>query len=111
MPPALPPLLQPVAQAPLLLPSGHAVHVPVARPRFTRWTGDADHVHTFGGKDLLRVDDRPQFAEVAILRLFEAAGWQGRWVETYGNPKRAPGLWREWNAAGPRAQAHVPIEE
>lgn len=68
-------------------------------------------MHSFGGKDLLLVDGRPQFAEVAILRLFEEAGWQGRWVETYGKPALAPALWRAWHPYGPRAQTHVPIEE
>ncbi|MBK9273036.1 MAG: hypothetical protein IPM49_00660 [Flavobacteriales bacterium] len=67
--------------------------------------------HTFGHKELLRVDGRPQFAEVAILRLSEEAGWQGRWVETYGKPALRPGFWRAWHPHGPSAQVQVPIAD
>jgi hypothetical protein len=83
--------------------------VPRAFRSFTPYPADGS-VHTFGGKDLLLVDGRPQFAEVAILRLFEAAGWEGRWVETYPYRKN-PRFWRAWNPEGPQAQAHVPIAE
>ncbi len=84
--------------------------VPRCTPHFTPapiTTG----VHTFGGKDLVLVDGRAQFAEVAILRLFEEAGWEGRWVETYGRRKLSPGLWRAWQPEGPHAQVEVPITE
>lgn len=110
MEPPYPAALAPVACAPLRLSSGMALSVPVARPRFTPWNRAAD-VHTFGGKQLLRVDNEPQFAEVAILRLFEAEGWQGRWVETYGRPAMGPGLWRHWHPDGPRAQEHHAFNE
>ncbi|MCB9169971.1 MAG: hypothetical protein H6594_06415 [Flavobacteriales bacterium] len=102
--PPFPPTLHPTDQ--MLL--GDAP-IPLCRPVFAHYTGSKT-VHTFGGKDLLDVDGRPQFAEVAILRLFEADGWQGRWVETYGH-MHAPALWREWKPGGPGAQAHIPIEE
>lgn len=70
-----------------------------------------DGVHNFGSKTLLEVDGHAQFAEVAILRLFEAASWEGRWVETYGKPALQPGLWRAWHLDGPSAQVQRPIEE
>lgn len=84
-------------------------HIPLCRTTFTS-ASNIEGIHTFGGKDLLLVDGRPQFAEVAILRLFQAAGWQGRWLETYGHGKLTPGLWDAWHPAGPQAQVHVPIE-
>ncbi len=83
--------------------------VPRAFHFFTPYPADVS-VHTFGGKDLLLVDDRPQFAEVAILRLF-LGGLTGRWVETYGKPAMAPALWRAWHPGGVRSQTHVPIEQ
>lgn len=86
------------------------VRLPCCRIQFTA-ASDVKGVNTFGGKDLLLVDGRPQFAEVAILRLFQAAGWQGRWLETYGHGKLTPGLWNAWHPDGPRAQTHTPIEE
>lgn len=84
--------------------------IPLYRTTFTAAIS-VEGIHTFGDKDLLLVDGRPQFAEVAILRLFQAAGWQGRWVETYGHGKRTPGLWNAWHRDGPQAQEHLPIEE
>lgn len=101
--------LQPTDVIPLTVGTTE-VQVPVCRPRFTPapvTTG----VHTFGGKDLLLVDGHAQFAEVAILRCFEEAGWEGRWVETYGRRKLSPGLWRAWQPEGPHAQVEVPITE
>lgn len=86
-----------------------AVNVTVCRTQFTAYNGP-DTTHTFGGKDLLLVDGRPQFAEVAILRHFQAAGWLGRWLETYPYRKH-PRLWLEWKPGGSRAQEHVPIQE
>lgn len=84
--------------------------IPLFRTTFTA-ASNIEGIHSFGGKDLLLVDGRPQFAEVAILRLFQAAGWQGRWLETYGHGKRTPGLWNAWHPDGPRAQEHLSIEE
>ena len=94
----------------LHVPNGNGVlALPLCRVTLQAAVTDAN-VHTFGNKPLVWVDGRAQFAEVAVLRLFEEEGWQGRWVETYSYRKH-PRLWREWNAAGPSAQAHVPIEE
>ncbi|MBL7985349.1 MAG: hypothetical protein JNM91_10145 [Flavobacteriales bacterium] len=106
----LPPSLGAHPHTPLLLRTG-TVHVPTVRPHFQPWTGDRTGIHTFGGKDLLLVDGQPQFAEVAILRAFQADGWQGRWLETYGHGPMKPGLWNAWHPDGPRAQVHGPITE
>lgn len=105
-----PDALGPVGQLPLGV-NGRSLYLPVVRPSFPLWSGDRNNIHTFGGKDLLLVDGTAQFAEVAILRAFQAAGWQGRWLETYGNGKLTPGLWNAWHPDGPRAQVNVPIEE
>ncbi len=103
-----PPALQPTDV--LVVPSALGeLKIPLCRPLFIKASA-TDGVHTFGGKDLLVVDSRPQFAEVAILRAFEEAGWQGRWLETYPYRKN-PRLWKAWHPDGPRAQVHVPIAE
>ncbi len=105
----LPAALHPTDTLPL--PLSHAiVHVALCRACFTAYSGQHS-AHTFGGKDLLLVDGLPQFAEVAILRAFQAAGWQGRWLETYGNAKMNPGLWNAWHPHGPRAQEQLPITD
>lgn len=87
-----------------------SVQVPVCRPRFTAYTAPTG-TDRFGGKDLLLVDGRPQFAEVAILRLFEVAGWEGRWVETYQRGVMDPAFLREWNGGAFKTQMQVPIEK
>jgi hypothetical protein len=89
--------------------SSGCVAIPMCHPRFTAYSLPTD-IHTFGGKALVEVDGKPQFAELAILRAFERDGWQGRWVETYGHMHNAA-LWREWSAGGPGAQEHVSIAE
>jgi hypothetical protein len=104
----LPAALAPTDALTVALPNG-AVALALCRARFAA-AGRVPGAHDFGGKELLLVDGRPQFAEVAILRLFEEAGWEGRWVETYPYRKN-PRFWREWNPQGPQAQVHVPIAE
>jgi len=103
-----PPTLQPTDHLPLPL-GGHTHHIPRCRPAFTA-APHTEGVDSFGGKDLLLVDGRPQFAEVAILRAFQQAGWEGRWLETYPYRKH-PRHWLEWKPGGTRAQEHVPIAE
>ena len=103
-----PAALLPTDTLPLSLSHG-SVHVPLCRPRFVAYAGN-EKADTFGGKGLLLVDGKPQFAEVAILRAFQGSGWQGRWLETYPYRKN-PRHWIEWKPGGSRAQEHVPIAE
>jgi hypothetical protein len=50
--------------------------------RLHLWTGVVLE-DTYGGKPVVEVDGEPLFAELAILRLLEADGWDGVWVDTY----------------------------
>ena len=59
---------------------GH--EVPKYRLRLRAWKGVALE-DTYGGKAVVEVDGEPLFAELAILRLLEADGWDGVWVDTY----------------------------
>lgn len=102
--------LRPIDSLPLSL-GDKVIRIPLCRPRFTPWSASLEGVHTFGGKPLLNVDGRPQFAEVAILRAFENAGWQGRWVETYQRPAMDPALLRAWNGGAFKTQEVVPIAQ
>lgn len=108
--PLLPPSLRPVSTEPFTLADGRLVHVPKARPSFTSWRGEP-FVNTFGGKPVLLHEGAPCFAELVILRHFLAAGWSGRWVETYGASSMRPRLLTDWNGQGLKAQAHIPIED
>jgi hypothetical protein len=47
---------------------------------------------TYGNKPILEFNGEMMFAELAILRIFEQAGWEGRWVDSFGNKYRI-GYW------------------
>jgi hypothetical protein len=101
-----PPGLSPTDHLVLRTPSA-TLAVPVCRPELTPWTAPTD-LWTFGQKALVESNGQPVFAELAILRAFEAAGWEGRWVETYGH-WRNPRFWVDWRPGKARDQQHVPI--
>jgi hypothetical protein len=65
------------------LPSGQTIQMPCCRPIFERWIG-APIKFDFGHKPLLNYHGHPLFAELLILRLLEAHGWEGVWVSSYG---------------------------
>ena len=71
-----------------VLPSGVTIHVPKAVATFKLWTGKVPF-DTYGGKAVLeyRKDlecrKEPMFAELLILRMFEAVGWKGVWEDSY----------------------------
>lgn len=101
-----PPGLSPTDHLILPTPAG-TLAVPVCRPVLTPWTAPTD-LWTFGHKALVDCNGQAGFAELAILRAFEAAGWEGRWVETYGH-WRKPRFWVDWRPGKARDQQHVPI--
>ena len=86
-----PDLLMPESAEPITLPSGRAVELPKAKPLFHAWRG-AVPKDCYGSKPLLDLRGEMVFAELAILRLFELAGWQGRWIDSYRRKYRV-GYW------------------
>ena len=74
----LPNILQPTSNEVIRLPSGEALTVPKCTPRFQPWEGPpvAD---TYNGKQVLDVEGRPAFAELAILWVLLETGWDGVW--------------------------------
>jgi hypothetical protein len=42
---------------------------------------------TFGRKPVLNYKDQPIFAELLILNLLKAEGWDGVWVSSFGGTK------------------------
>ncbi len=84
--------------------------LPLCRATFLPFP-DTHGLDTFGGKDMLKVDGKAQFAEVAILRAFEADGWLGRWMEPYGRSRMNPALLRAWNGGPFKTQEHLPIAD
>ncbi len=84
------------------LPSGTVLSVPTQSLRFKRWAG-APIADTYGGKALIDSDGVPKFAELAVLRLLQKQGWDGRWVDTYRGKFRTG--WPDVSPLPPQQQA------
>ena len=72
-----------------------SITIPKCNTLFKKWNGTPVK-ESFGGKPIVCIDNKPMFAEIAILHLFIADGWDARWVETYGRAKKAPKFIAEW---------------
>jgi hypothetical protein len=83
--------LEPTATERIVLPSGRQFDFPKATPRFRKWLGSRPS-SIYGRKELLDYQGECVFAELAILRIFQAAGWDGRWIDTFGGKTRT-GYW------------------
>lgn len=77
-----PEILKPALAHRIELQSRRVVEVPEATPIFRKWTGDVPD-DTFNRKPVLEFDGEMVFAGLAILRIFQEAGWQGRWIDSY----------------------------
>ena len=86
-----PDLLKPQSSQPILLPSGREVRVPKTMPIFRQWSGTMPN-DRFGNKPILDFNGEMVFAELAILRAFQRAGWEGRWIDSFRHKYRC-GYW------------------
>ncbi len=77
------------------LPSGKTIALPVCHPVFSRWRGNTQSFD-YGGKPLLNHAGEACFAELVVLRLLLAAGWNGVWVETYGGIHYLSAMPQSW---------------
>jgi len=102
-----PAIFTPSDAEPFIL-GGETVLIPKCVVHFDKWTG-APIQETFGGKPLVCFDDKPMFAELAIMNHFVREGWEARWVETYG--KAIPIYLAEWKDDKYRNQIHSPFPE
>src|ERR1700735_2453928 len=90
--------LQPTTRESLTLPSGRIVSFPKATPTFPLWRGTPVD-KTYGKKAVLDFNDRPAFAELAILWALQNEGWNGVWVDSFRRAFRT-GYWdRSQNGA------------
>ena len=78
----IPQCLAPTCEEAVLLQSGSTVQLPKATPLFKAWRHDIPF-DRYGRKAILDFRGEPLFAELVILRLFDEAGWDGVWVDTY----------------------------
>jgi hypothetical protein len=77
-----PNLLTPTTIEEIELPSGILVSVPKAIPVFEKWSGEPVK-DTYNNKPVLNFEGKATFAEIIILRIFQSAGWNGVWIDTY----------------------------
>jgi hypothetical protein len=87
----LPMALQPTSIEEVHLPIGGTANVPKCTPLFKAWEGTS-LPDTYNGKQVLDVQGRPAFAELAILWALEDSGWAGVWIDTYRRAYRT-GYW------------------
>jgi hypothetical protein len=74
--------LQALSALAIDLPGGGFVRVRKATPAFQMWRGPKP-ADTFGGKAVLDYCGNPLFAEQYTLRMLQADGWSGVWVNSY----------------------------
>lgn len=99
--------------APFHTPRGVRVDsVPGVFLRLPRWTGEA-FKDDFGKKTaaMVDVDGEHLFAELAILRLLERDGWEGRWVNTYSGGGEVWKYLTDWRDVPRRDQTSRPIRD
>jgi len=107
---SLPIELEPLDHEKLQLSTGAEVSVGVARPVFQKWQG-MPISKTFGEKPLIDTGGSAEFAELAILRIFERSGWDGRWVETYGASNKRPYFITRWEDCKLSEQPQSPVDD
>ena len=74
-------ILKPLSSQRIVLSSGREITVAKATPSFRRWAREMPR-DTFNGKPLLEFNGEMVFAVLSILRSFQQAGWDGRWIDT-----------------------------
>lgn len=89
---------------------GKKYQIPKSNISFEKWTNKPIG-NTFGGKTLLNVDNKPSFAELAIVSLFVKEGWEARWICTYGRGKQNPLFLKEWKDDNLKNQENSLIKE
>jgi hypothetical protein len=100
-------------KVPITMPAGRMIHdVPAVFMRLPQWTGEP-FVDDFGKKSgaMIELDGEHLFAELAILRLLEKDGWNGRWVNTTGAGKEVWKFLTEWKDVPRDEQRNRPIED
>lgn len=97
----------------ITFPAGRVVHdVAGVFLRLPRWQGKP-FLDDFGKKSaaMVDLDGEHLFAELAVLRLLQRAGWDGRWVNTYGAHGEVWKYLTDWQDV-PRAEQRArPIQE
>jgi hypothetical protein len=83
VPISIPPLLAPSTKTFITLLSGSTIDLPTCRPVFSEWTGKPP-AFNYGNKPTLNDRGKAAYAELVILNLLRASGWEGVWVANFG---------------------------
>lgn len=100
-------------KTPISFPAGRVIsEVPAAFLRFPMWQGPP-FVDDFGKKSgaMIELGGEHLFAELAVLRLLEKDGWEGRWVNTYGGGGEVWKFLTRWDDVPRAEQKTRPIQE
>jgi hypothetical protein len=92
----LPIQLIPTEKQLIPLPSGDTATLPVCQPVFARWNSEPP-AFDFGKKPIIDDGGKPVFAELALLNLLCASGWEGVWVQAFGGThflREMPSAWK-----------------
>jgi hypothetical protein len=69
-------------KAEFVLPSGSRIPLRKYHETFKAWHGPAID-DTYGSKAVLDWHGEPLFAELVVLRQWQARGWDGAWVDSF----------------------------
>ena len=100
-------------KVPITMPAGRMIHdVAAVFLRLPQWTG-APFVDDLGRKSaaMIALESEHLFAELAVLRLLEKDGWNGRWVNTLSAGKEVWKYLTEWKDVPREEQRTRPIED
>jgi hypothetical protein len=86
-----PAVLKPTSYENITIGVGKTIPIPKATPTFSPWVGNPID-DDYNGKQILNVNGRPAFAELAILWAMQAEEWDGVWIDTYRRKYRT-GYW------------------
>jgi hypothetical protein len=98
---------------PFLTPAGSRVDsVPGVLAHFPKWEGPP-FADDLGKKTaaMVELDGEHLFPELAILRLLERDGWEGRWVTTHGTSGEVWKYLTEWRDVPRGEQTSRPIRD
>jgi hypothetical protein len=94
-------------------PAGRVItELPAAFLRLPMWQ-DAPFVDDLGRKSaaMVELDGEHLFVELAVLRLLEKDGWQGRWVNTVGGGGEVWKYLTRWDDVARTEQKTRPIQD
>ena len=86
------------------------MEIPKCVVQFQKWKG-APLKESFGGMPVVSVEDKPMFAELAVMHHLNNEGWQTRWILTYNRRNKEPLYISAWKDDLYLNQKHEAIDD